>query len=629
MNRPIRATLFRRPTRHPQALVLAVALALPATPGMALGFQRVDHGMRRLPVSSTGVNLHPFQDANDKPEAFSLFERGQISFNDTIVKMLRDRMTNPMLEVRGKPSPAFGLSTGGSSTDFRFYVGGVPICGFQLRAHELSDRSTFVLGDVPAVDLNEPLPSREWPDFDLAMGKATTELAAMTGAKTLELTSRGQCLYASGGTLMPVWNVTMTAEGLPYAILADAYDVLAIQAGFFDATTGSAKVYEFNKSTGDPKDFPLTDLTGDGTLASTYLRTVVPANYTQAKEPSEVFNYPSTDQRFDEAQAYTHAQEHFAFFKKLGFEWYGPSPLEIKIHVKPAGRSNNALFIPGSDTQGTLPSISIDDGDGIDLQYLVTDGDVVSHEFGHHVIYKTLQSTDGQSLVLHEGLADSFVFARTGDACLGESICPKASGVCILQGQCLRTGDNVIQYGKDEWVAWAGPKNRLGHLHGQLISGFVWDLRRPGKMAAGDVNALVFKAISYFREDSGLRDFLLALFTADRELFQSKNYDLIHAVAEARNMNEFMSDVTLGSIPQLEGSASALPSSSASSSSTTKKKDKGDDNPFRCGTISMGDSGASTLVLALMIAFPLLLAMRPAPVRVLTRTQRKRRNKNS
>ena len=85
-----------------------------------------------------------------------------------------------------------------------------------------------------------------------------------------------------------------------------------------------------------------------------------------------------------------------------------------------------------SASDGTLPSIKIDDGDGLVLQNLITDGDVVSHELGHHIIFKTLTSTIGESLVLQEGLADAFAFFRTSNACLGESICPKNSSACIM-----------------------------------------------------------------------------------------------------------------------------------------------------------------------------------------------------
>ena len=240
----------------------------------------------------------------------------------------------------------------------------------------------------------------------------------------------------------------------------------------------------------------------------------------------------------------------------------------------------------------------------------------MSHEFSHHVIYKTLTSTSGESLILHEGLADGFVFMRTGNACLGESICPKGSGACIFEGQCLRSGEINLKYQDDNWNAWS----RQGHLRGQLISGFVWDLYKGEKLAKDSVSALVFKAISYFRADSGLRDFVLAMFTADRDLFAGANFELIKATAEAHNLGEFISDVQPTAIPALEGTTSALPQDLTDNKG--KKKNKGDDNPFKCGTIAMPTGDASKMFLLFLISLPLILAA--TPVRIPSTVKRRR-----
>ncbi len=599
---------MRFPTR-----ILALALALPASGAFGLGFQTADRAFRRMPVSSAKFALHPFQahDA-DKPAGFSLFQNGHLSFNDTILRALRDKMTNPLLEIRSTDSRGLSLvDTGTKSHEIRFYVAGVPLCGFQMKAHELADRSTLVLGDLPNVDLNEPLPSRDWPDFDLSLD----QVKAQVGTDRVKVLSSSKCLYASGGSLLPVWKLKVEIDALPYRVLADGYEVVALENGYFDVD-GSATAYEQNILEGAAKSVPLTDLAGDGTLTSTYLKTYVPSTYTRASSATNKFDFPETDKQFEEVQTYVHAQAHLDFFKALGFEWYGPQPIQIKIHVKPGGQSNNALFTPGSDEDGSLPQIQIDDGDGAILRNLVTDGDVVSHEFGHHVIYRTLTSTSGESLILHEGLADGFVFMRTGNACLGESICPKGTTACIIEGQCLRSGEIDLKYQDENWNAWS----RQGHLRGQLISGFIWDLYKGDKLAQDSVSALVFKAISYFREDSGLRDFVLAMFTADRDLYAGANFELIKATAEAHNLGEFIVDVVPTAIPALEGTTSALPQDL--SDDKGKKKDKGDDNPFKCGTISIPSGDASKVFLLFLISLPLILAA--TPVRVPSKLKRRR-----
>src|SRR5690606_35209372 len=98
---------------------------------------------------------------------------------------------------------------------------------------------------------------------------------------------------------------------------------------------------------------------------------------------------------------------------------------------------------------------------------------------------------------------------------------------------------------------------------------------------------LVYRAITYFQKSSGFRDLMLALFTADKELYAGQYGAKIKAAAEARNLTEFFSDVDLGKeIPKLSGTdgSGSLP---MTGSEPEKKKDSGNDNPFSiCGTIA-------------------------------------------
>lgn len=621
-------------TRHPTrsqtwlagfgATLLALA---PAAPAHALGFLGAKQALQGLSQSTQPIDAHPFGNNNSSP-AFGLFSRGAISFHDAVTQVLRAGKVNPLIELRATSIKGFGLATDRESLDYGFFINGIPLCDVQVRAHELKDRNMLILGTVPEIAPYETAPKTAWPDLNVTLSRVTETVVAQTSASNVELAHKSQCLYVVDGHLLPVWNLTVLADGLPYTVLADAYDTVKMSRAFFDVD-GDAQVYPKNRL--DPALVPvkLTDLTGDGSLSSTYLKTIVPPSYTAVKEPTMVFNFPTTDKRFDEVQVYAHAQTHFDWFKSMGFEWYGPTPLEIKIHIAPAGRPNNALFIPGSTDDGTLPSISIHDGDGVDLQNLISDGDVVSHEFGHHVIYKTLRVTDGESLVLHEGLADFFAFSRTGDPCLGESICPKGSPACIQEGQCLRTAANGLVYNDQLWNDWAGTKYRLGHLHGQLVSGLLWDLRTEFAVPGDDLSRMVMKAVSYFKRDSGLRDFMLALFTADSEVFGAKYSQQIRDAANKRGLAEFFVDVTPGQpIPPLSGNSSI--SGASTPATKEKKKDKkGDDNPFSCGTIAYDMDKTSAVVLSFLLALPLFFACAPVPARARARARAKGRRTRS
>lgn len=609
-----------RPDSMRKLMVLIFAfLGSPLIPGpasQALTFGKNPIGFRNLEPAKKEIQNHSFGVGTLHHRSQLLLNHGQISFVEAVNSHLRSLVKNPNLQIRSTPSAvSLGLQTGTKSHDFRFFVNGVPLCEYHVRAHELSDRSVFVLGSVPDVDDYEGAPT-EWPDFNLAWDNIVASIKEESGQNSITLKHRSKCVIAVNQKLMPVWKVKVEAGTLPYFALADGYETISFEPGFFDVD-GTASVYEQNRLTGAVKDTPLTDLVGDGTLKTGFLKTTVPtAGWTQAKEANHTFNYPTTDLRFDEVQAFANVQKHFNYFKTLGFEWYGPAPLDVRLHVKPQGRANNALFMPGSDLDGSLPSISIDDGDGKELQNLVSDGDVVSHEFGHHVIYKTLRKVDGESLVLHEGLADFFAFARTQDGCLGESICPVGSGACIIEGQCLRTSINSLKYEDSLWQQWAGPRQRLGHLHGQIISGMLWDLLKTGDVPVEELPKLVLKAVGYFQESSGFRDLILALLTADKEIYAGKYGAKIKAAAENRDLGQFISDVDLNKdLPGLEGTegSSTLPSDVAPQE---KKEDKGDENLFNCGTIVGQPVSGGLLLLILALLIPLVIRKKPEPVRV-------------
>jgi len=602
-----------------RCFIAAVALAVYAPNAIALTWTSPAPLWQELPQSRRSLTLHPFSDNGaGMSQGFGLFDRGQVTFEEAVRTLLRGEINHPMIEMRSADvSGGFSLTSGAKMLDYRFFVAGVPLCGFQLRAHQLADRSSLILGSVPILDPQEPTPTKDWPDADLVAQSAIDAVAATSGQQDIKVAAKLRCFVVAHNSLSAAWNLTVYAAGLPYQVLADAHAVLSVQPVFFDVD-GSGQVFARNKYQGNAQKTVLTDLVGDGSLTSPLLQTVVPAGYQAARASNEVFNFDPSDRRFDEVQAYAHTQAQLDWFLGLGFQWYGPQPVQIKLHVKPAGLSNNALFIPGNVDSGTLPSINIDDGDGITLQNLATDADVVSHELGHHIVFKTLHSTAGESLVLHEGMADFFAFARTGDPCLGESICPAGSGACIVPGQCLRTAENALVYNDQDWQTWEKRYGKLGHLHGQIVSGLLWDLRKDGLMTPDDVTHLAVKTISYFKEDSGLRDFLLAVLTADKDLFQCHNSATIRSRIQARGLTEFIADVApgCGAMPLLTGGeGGALQSSDPAGNSAPKTGSANHDSSAQpklfgtaCGVIS-NESGSLAGLLALF-SLPIVLFTR-------------------
>src|SRR4051812_4240351 len=86
--------------RHLSGIGLA-ALALAETTAFGLHFGPTGSPLETLPRSSKQVMLTPFglTDAA-KPQGFSLFDHGQITFTEAVRSLLRDHLNSPVVEVR-------------------------------------------------------------------------------------------------------------------------------------------------------------------------------------------------------------------------------------------------------------------------------------------------------------------------------------------------------------------------------------------------------------------------------------------------------------------------------------------------------------------------------------------------
>jgi hypothetical protein len=634
-----------KPSSKQLALLATVALTGISSPAASAASWKQNSGfLRDLDNSSRRIEAHPFAaNAFNTSQSFRLFRGGYIRFDEAVAAMLRDQVIDPMIEIRSKDSTsAMALRGGAQSQDFRFFVGGIPLCDYKVRAHVTTHGDSMILGTVPDVTPTSPLARSDWPSLERSYQTALRAIAenpdltptngALPGKPHLGQASR--CLRGSDGSLIPVWQMEIALGNLPHEVLADDYRAYRIGRKYFDVT-GSSNVYEFNVTDSATKDFDLPNLTGDGTLTSTYLTTYMANGNPRATNSKNIFNFSPSASEFSEVSAYTHAQTHLKFFESLGFSWYGPKPLEIRVHDIPRGEINNALFLPASARNPT-PSILLGDGDGDLLTNLATDGDVVSHELGHFIVYQHLTSIDGESLVLHEGLADFFAFARTGNACLGESICPEGDySACWPETKhsCLRTGETDLTYGSELWESLKRPRDQaMGHLHGQAISGLLWDMRKANTVPAADLTKLVLGAVSYFGDASGFRDFFLALLLSDKEFFSSKYFDKIKAAADARGFGELINDVTdSDNVPLPTGKNEAATNSTVPTSTTKKSTSSSDGNPFKCGTVTgleifnaQNAAASSALMLFLTIGLPLLVPYfesRRQSMRVQSRTK--------
>ncbi|MDD9950064.1 MAG: hypothetical protein OXT67_00720 [Zetaproteobacteria bacterium] len=422
-----------------------------------------------------------------------------------------------------------------------FEADNIPLCNHENKAVEFADGSRFILGEpLPLTSQDTPTPST-WPERDKVFARVKQAIGRYdrsTAALDKELINSQRCWLVLAGKPVAGWEMVVRPQGsLSYLVYANAKVVTKIERLAFDAVTGKVQAYTHNAIDGGLSQFELP-LVGNNKLESDQFVTIIEnqedTSFTQAEESSHEFIYDPSDERFSEASIFANAHRMLDYFKSLGYTWEEPDPIKLVVHAVLGGTSNNALYEPSTGSPNThYPRISIGDGDGVTLQNLATDRDVVAHEFGHHIIFRYLKQTTGESLVLHEGLADYFVFAQTEDTCLGESICPADSNICTKPSQCLRSADVSTQYGDDVY------RSSPPHRRGQVISATLWDLR--SSLGGDTVNRLVFKALPFLTKTAGFEELIIAMLLSDKEHYGSQHGCTVLAAFNQRGFTSFTS----------------------------------------------------------------------------------------
>ena len=200
---------------------------------------------------------------------------------------------------------------------------------------------------------------------------------------------------------------------------------------------------------------------------------------------------------FDQVQAYYTLERARGFFDQF-FNLDNDKTLTVFTHSFP---DNNAMYVPGSD--GIPSSIFLGTADNINMQNLNRDSDVLIHEYSHHIVFKYLTTTWGESLTLHEGTADFFAFVINGDPFLGESI--------IVDQSYLRTA--IV----DEQRKYDAESSSTGsHLLGEFWSSLLWELYSD---MGQDSLKLITNSLNYWPERAIISDAIQGLVLSDQELY--------------------------------------------------------------------------------------------------------------
>ena len=218
------------------------------------------------------------------------------------------------------------------------------------------------------------------------------------------------------------------------------------------------------------------------------------------------FRFMPNDPSFDQVNLYWHVDHYLHdFMEPLGYRGL-PDSLILRLHSdsgsEPAHTDGSYVWF-----QRPIPGFSRESSRAADIVY---------HELGHAVIYGFgiqpggIEGKGNEAGALHEGLADYFSAAFTGDPAIGEWLYINFPNGATRVDQPAPMWD-YAHYGR---VAF-GPDGPGGaHANGMILSSGLWELRRQ---LGRTCDSLVLESLAYLHGTPSWADFENALFHADRD----------------------------------------------------------------------------------------------------------------
>lgn len=551
-----------------------------------------------LEAGQTRILVHPFQKLTESqdPSSFLLNHPGKtLDAQTNIGDLLRSSGLGEGIDIQKRQLRSFQLFNNAliASDAYLFSVNGIKLCQFEVKAHRTFDGALTVMGDIPSITPTHDFQMSDWPTVAATVETILASEYNPNPFTTVKNRSHEACLWSDGDELIPVWRLSLQFGNLLYSAIASESYVYEFLPQHFHAAEGSAQVYPNNilDETKQAFSFPISD---SGYLENDYFVTVLDSpqySYAYASDFNFVFNDGTSE--FEETSVFTNSNRALQWLQSMGYENFGDKPIRLIVHASFSGDTNNALYQPSND----YSMIYVGDGDGIILDNLSTDADVVSHELGHHVVYQTIKNISGESLVVHEGLADFLTFARTGNACLGESICPETSGICSLPQQCLRTAENDLKLTSPDLPPQP-------HLRSQFLSGLLWDLREIDGIPADDLTRMLLKAIELFVSNSGYQHVILGLMVIDDAEYSGQYCSKIYDRAIARGLSAQLEGFACNSVSSLAnqgGLSSVTEDSSTSGSTGAAAQTRSSSKKPLCGSVGGKNNHPAALILVLLL----------------------------
>ena len=537
-------------------------------------------------ASTQEINVKPFYNKSNELELLRLWEGGVVEKQRYGEIILRNRGLAPGIELTAHPR--------GKAIDYRFRLLGIDICDLQVSLHRLPDSSLYYRGLYPHKNLS--LSSAF--NLDQALSKQLVINHLEASEEEVAFTDIRRCWLVTAAGYLPVYDFFLTFAGKNYKARVGEDGLIYLVRNYFHVL-GKFRVYRENKVRSGRKERIYVEVKGDGYLHNRHF-SVKAHGDKKAHASNNVFAYEDDDPLSAQADSFVHANLMWQWFLKMKYHPDNTDKIKVEINVNRSKNYeydiNNAFYMPRVSNNKEA-KILLGEGDGINMRNIANDGDVVAHELGHHFIFKHLKRTEGESLILHEGLADYFVFAKTNNPCLAESVCPRGSSYCQLGGRCLRHADNSLNYEQINSIAgW--------HNKGQIVSGMLWDLRNSDAFSKTNFDLLVFNALKYLLWDSNLSGFIESMLVSDYELNAGTNCHLIKEIALARGISWDLEDMECNKLSLISARREDMNSemySEYGKANYYNDTSKSGYIPFGCASIAASTPSSFCLIYGLLL----------------------------
>ncbi len=524
-------------------------------------------------------------------------------------------------------------------TKYNLLYNHIPVDSVEVKKVAGTDGSLWVNGQVPefALSNNGDIATGE---FFLSQSEAQKNSPAFLQDSSV-VWSNGEATYFAGpASLTPAWRFIISPRNayskpnVPTEIILSAISGEVLKTRPLAAhVDGSALMFNENSVTDNGVMTRITlPYIQSTTLKSPYWQVKNcmkddPANgKCSATASGPTFDYALSDNRYDEVVAYHSVARSWDWNQnimntaglsadqrkdlwgsdrpQLGLSTSKVLTIYVRALTKTATGSptfDNAQYLPGGVSGTEAPAIVVgtgwepDQGAERTLRYLGKDADVVMHEFHHHIIFRSLTSTSGETGAMHEGLADFFTYSITGNNKLGESIVPSSYSKGALRAA------NVS----------GTIKNFVGqpvHIAGEFWSTVLWDVRTAlgvGKNGKYKTDKIVWDAIDLAVSAETYYGFIGAMAKAT-DAYASVNGD--NAVELRKAMFKVFSDRgflastsadgTLPSAGLYVSTSQGVPLTTATAKKTSSKG--------ICGSVANNNSAANWASIVLIVMTSML-----------------------